>query len=159
MSRDIAKAIRNEFTENNPLPVSGGSSSGGDASAANQQTQINILNSVRDAVSNSPAITKATTTLTAPGTYNIAFSNRKEFTIFYQVSNYSSPITLRISGSNGTIFDSLDPSKSGIDSTTGITVINANGIGSFKYSDLAIETLRINYISGAGIILFEVAYR
>ncbi|MBW4478598.1 MAG: discoidin domain-containing protein [Tolypothrix brevis GSE-NOS-MK-07-07A] len=57
MSSDIAKAIRKEFTSDNPLPVSGGGGSGGggDASAANQQEEIAKLTSIDSKTTSDPA--------------------------------------------------------------------------------------------------------
>ena len=148
------KEIQTDASGNLEVVVLSGS---GDASAANQATQITRLESIRDrlpsALINSRLATDATqyiqfaaeTQLTAPGTTTARdVSLFRNITVSYTIASINTSVTTRLEGStDGSNWFNLDPGESN-------TTVTTNGTFAFILSNVALHRIRLNFISEVG---------
>lgn len=148
------KEIQTDISGNLEVVVLSGS---GDASAANQTTEIARLVEIRDrlpsALISSRLAVDATqynqfaaeTQLTAPGTTTARdVSLFRNTTVSYTVASINTSVTVRLEGStDGSNWFNLDPSENN-------TTITTNGTFAFILSNVALHRIRFNFVSEIG---------
>lgn len=142
LSRLIAKAFRQEFTDSNPLPVTGGTGGNGGTSAATIASGVNQSNLNTLAI----APINHSETLNSPSVGTARdFNGFNTVICSYTIATINNSVTVRLEGRLTTSSDwvNLDPSE--VDTTK-----NANGTYGLLIRDLSLDAVRFNFVSEVG---------